>query len=92
MLKDLMKRKTAGRVGLKRQSSSPVPLLTVARSVALKEVGETDPETLVEVDEEAMVDADADMHEFAPLRRVRSRGEMMDVDSVRCSYLLRLEG
>jgi hypothetical protein len=45
-----------------------------ARSVALKEVGETDPEALVEVDKEVMVDADADMDEFAPLMRVRSRG------------------
>jgi hypothetical protein len=34
------------------------------------------------VDKEATVDADADMDEFAPLMRVRSRREMMDVDSV----------
>jgi hypothetical protein len=72
MLQNLMKRKTARRGGLKRQISFPSPLLIVAKSVATKheeEVGEASPE--------AMMDDD-----FAPLERVRSRGEMMEVDYV----------
>jgi hypothetical protein len=72
MLKNLMKRKTARRGGLKRQISYPSPLLIVAKSVATKDeevVGEASPEATVHVD----MDDD-----FALLERVRSRGEIMD--------------
>jgi hypothetical protein len=79
MLKDLMKRKTARREGLKRQSSCPVPQSTVAKSVVMRE---WDLGALVEVDEEAVGNMNVDMEEFAPLERVRSKREMMDTDSV----------
>jgi hypothetical protein len=72
MLKNLMKRKTARRGGSKRQISYPSPLLIVGKSVTTKhekDMGEASPE--------AMMDDD-----FAPLERVRSRGEMMEVDDV----------
>jgi hypothetical protein len=79
MLKDLMKRKTARRGGLKRQSSYPVPQSTVTKSVVMKE---EDLGALVEADEEAVGNMNVDMEEFAPLERVKSKREMMDTDSV----------
>jgi hypothetical protein len=79
MIKDLMKRKTTRRGGLKRQSSYPVPQLTVAKSVVMKE---GDLGALVKADEEAVGNMNVDMEEFAPLERVRSKREMMDMDSV----------
>jgi hypothetical protein len=76
MLKNLMKRKTARRGGLKRQISYPSRLLTVAKSAATK-----DEEVVGEASLEATMDVDMD-DDFAPLERVRSRGEMMEVDDV----------
>jgi hypothetical protein len=72
MLKNLMKRKTARRGGLKRQISYPSSLLIVAKSVATKHE-----KAVGEASLEAMMDVDMD-DDFAPLERIRSRGEIMD--------------